>query len=81
MSAHAPKPCPRCGVAVTCRVSNIAECQCSTVQLSGTQRQAIAEQYAGCLCATCLVALRDTSPTHTALPGTTSNVPPTDPLP
>jgi hypothetical protein len=58
MPAHETKKCPRCTRPFECKVGNIAECQCSQVQLSYEERAFIEEKYVDCLCGQCLQALQ-----------------------
>ena len=49
--------CPRCGANFHCGVGDDAPCACSQVELSPTQRRALALLYPGCLCVACLRAI------------------------
>ncbi len=55
---HGQVSCPRCQHLFECRVGSINLCSCQTVVLSEAQRQYIDEQFTGCLCTNCLLALR-----------------------
>jgi hypothetical protein len=44
---------------VECKANAYAKCRCSTVQLNLNEVQYIAENYEGCMCADCLVALKE----------------------
>ncbi len=50
--------CPRYHQLIECRVGSINLCQCQGVVLNQAQRQYIDDQFTGCLCADCLLALR-----------------------
>jgi Cysteine-rich CWC len=68
MSQHPPsqlpppqaesKLCPRCQAPFECRVGNIAECQCSGIQLTAEDKAFIASNYTDCLCRDCLLAIK-----------------------
>ncbi|MEM9981226.1 MAG: cysteine-rich CWC family protein [Bacteroidota bacterium] len=58
MSLHEEKFCPRCNAKFECKVGNISQCQCTTVQLSSKEQQFMADQYDDCLCAKCLEAMK-----------------------
>ncbi len=49
--------CPRCGAGFHCGVADAAPCACSTLTLDETTLAALRQQYSGCLCLACLVAL------------------------
>lgn len=51
--------CERCGLRIECKANNYTQCQCAQVQLSLNETQYISESYDGCLCAACLIALRE----------------------
>ncbi|MBV9989109.1 MAG: cysteine-rich CWC family protein [Chitinophagaceae bacterium] len=58
MPHHENKKCPRCNRVFECKVGNIAECQCSSLQLTYEERVFIEGQYLDCLCAKCLETLQ-----------------------
>lgn len=58
-SKHEQKRCPRCGRLFVCKVSNIAQCDCSRVTLSKEVSEFIAGRYGECLCLTCLRILSE----------------------
>jgi hypothetical protein len=64
MPQHENKKCPRCNRSFECKVGNIAECQCSKVNLSYEERVFIENKYLDCLCGQCLQALRFESKLH-----------------
>jgi hypothetical protein len=55
---HETKLCPRCNASFECKSGSILLCQCQTVVLSAEQLEYINLQYADCLCAKCLLAVR-----------------------
>ncbi|WP_461107737.1 cysteine-rich CWC family protein [Spirosoma koreense] len=55
---HDQVVCPCCRTVFECKVGSIDLCQCTAVQLTGSQRQYIGERFSGCLCAGCLLALQ-----------------------
>ncbi|MCH5718582.1 cysteine-rich CWC family protein [Niabella hibiscisoli] len=42
-----------------CKAGSIQLCHCSSVALTQTERAWISRQYTGCLCAGCLVLLKE----------------------
>ena len=59
MCLHETKYCPRCTKAFECKAGNIAQCQCSGVQLTTEQRAFIEQRYTDCLCNDCLQQLQN----------------------
>ena len=51
---HEEKYCPRCSATFTCKVGDMANCQCSEVQLSAETPLFLAKTNRDCLCKTCL---------------------------
>jgi hypothetical protein len=51
--------CQRCQQSFVCNPSNIAQCNCSKIELSFEETQYIAKQYSNCVCNTCLLHLKD----------------------
>ncbi len=51
--------CERCGANIECKANAFAKCQCSTVQLNLNEVQYISEHYEGCMCAKCLLELKE----------------------
>jgi hypothetical protein len=64
MPQHENKKCPRCNRFFECKVGNIAECQCSKVNLSYEERVFIENKYLDCLCGQCLQALQFENKLH-----------------
>ena len=58
MPNHETKKCPRCARNFECKVGNIAECQCSIVQLTYEERVFIEDKFIDCLCGQCLETLQ-----------------------
>ncbi|WP_345232431.1 cysteine-rich CWC family protein [Olivibacter ginsenosidimutans] len=50
--------CERCGTAIECRANSYTKCQCSVVELSINEMQYISETFDSCLCANCLMELK-----------------------
>lgn len=48
------KECPLCHTTFTCQAGDIEHCQCSTVTLTASQREALQKQANDCVCNTCL---------------------------
>jgi hypothetical protein len=58
MNKHEQKYCPRCNQLFECKVGNITQCQCSTIQLTTEQLNYINTKYTDCLCAACMAEER-----------------------
>jgi hypothetical protein len=58
MPQHETKKCARCTRDFECKLGNIAECQCTQVQLTHEERVYIEGKYLDCLCGQCLQALQ-----------------------
>ncbi|MFA5495590.1 MAG: cysteine-rich CWC family protein [Porticoccaceae bacterium] len=58
MPRHEIIQCPRCHKAFECKLGSISICHCSSVTLTGQQRERIAEQWNSCLCHACLLAIQ-----------------------
>lgn len=61
MPLHEEKACPRCQQSFQCKVGDIANCQCSRLQLTHEERVHIEQKYNDCLCIRCLHELKDKS--------------------
>lgn len=59
MKRNENRHCQCCGVSLECKSGAVKLCQCQTVVLSAEQLEFIGSRYHDCLCATCLIALRD----------------------
>lgn len=55
---HEEINCDRCGARFECKANAYIKCQCSAVQLTLNETQYISEQYDSCLCANCLLELK-----------------------
>lgn len=55
------KLCTRCQTTFECLVESIHLCQCSAVELSDSEQEYINSQYADCLCAACIMDLKNES--------------------
>jgi hypothetical protein len=62
--------CERCQSSFECKANSFTKCQCAKVQLSLNETQYVSELYDGCLCANCLLQLRDE---YNAMINTTNN--------
>jgi hypothetical protein len=51
--------CPRCQQTFICDPINIADCDCTKIQLSAEEISYIAKHYSNCVCNTCLLHLKD----------------------
>ncbi|MDB5031314.1 cysteine-rich CWC family protein [Mucilaginibacter sp.] len=58
MTKHEIISCDRCGARIECKANAYTKCQCSVVQLTLNEVQYISENYEGCMCAACLLALQ-----------------------
>ena len=58
MTKHEIICCERCGASMECKANSYTKCQCSKVQLNLNEVQYISENYEGCMCAACLIALK-----------------------
>ncbi|RYF41470.1 MAG: hypothetical protein EOO38_20675 [Cytophagaceae bacterium] len=58
-SKHEIISCNRCSKPIECKANTYTQCQCSKVTLSISETEYISELYDGCLCADCLVALKN----------------------
>lgn len=54
---HEHKACPRCGNGFTCKVGDVANCQCNAVKLNKEAYDFISKKYEDCLCSNCLAEL------------------------
>lgn len=52
------KSCPCCGNDFECKADAIALCHCSSVELTEQERRYLQQNYSGCLCQTCIDALK-----------------------
>ncbi len=48
------KNCPRCQTTFECKQTDIANCQCSGIQLDSATRTYLQATYTDCLCINCL---------------------------
>jgi len=55
MDKHEEKYCPKCNIAFTCKMGDIANCQCNTVSLSEATINFLAKTNFDCLCKDCLL--------------------------
>ena len=55
---HETKVCPRCGKYFECKMGDIHNCQCSTVQLTNEAREMVGEKFEDCLCKACLLSIQ-----------------------
>ncbi|WP_256009037.1 cysteine-rich CWC family protein [Desertivirga xinjiangensis] len=58
MLKHEVIPCERCGSRIECKANSYTKCQCSKVQLNLNEVQYVSDLYEGCLCAGCLLQLK-----------------------
>lgn len=57
-SKHEIKHCPRCGKAFECKPGNITQCQCFAILLNQAELNFIKEMYDECLCANCMIRMK-----------------------
>ena len=55
------KFCPRCGQLFECIPGNITECHCYGILLTEEEKKGIEQNYKDCLCANCLLCLKNGS--------------------
>ncbi len=55
---HEIKHCPKCGKSFECKPGNITQCQCFAVQLNNAEMMFIKEIYDDCLCADCIIKMK-----------------------
>ncbi|RFS15583.1 cysteine-rich CWC family protein [Emticicia sp. C21] len=55
---YSAQACPRCHQSFACKATHIGTCQCMAISLSKEQSAFINQQYATCLCISCLHDLR-----------------------
>jgi len=58
MSKHEIISCERCKKRIECKANSYTKCQCSVVQLNLNEVQYVSELYEGCICANCLIELK-----------------------
>ena len=59
MPLHEEKVCERCSNKFECKPGDINHCQCNFIELTLEERCFIEERYNDCLCAGCLVQLKN----------------------
>jgi hypothetical protein len=59
MNKHEIIPCERCGLRIECKANAYTKCQCSAVKLDLNEVQFVSESFDGCLCAACLMDLKN----------------------
>jgi len=59
MTKHEIISCERCSARIECRSNAYTRCQCNTVQLTPDEIEFIGESHDGCLCASCLLELKN----------------------
>ncbi|HEY0772041.1 MAG TPA: cysteine-rich CWC family protein [Sphingobacteriaceae bacterium] len=56
---HEIIPCGRCGKRIECKANSFTKCQCVEVRLNINETQYISELFQGCVCAACLLELKE----------------------
>ncbi|HEX3386927.1 MAG TPA: cysteine-rich CWC family protein [Mucilaginibacter sp.] len=56
---HEVISCERCRSSFECKANAVTKCQCTAVHLTLNETQFISEMYDGCLCAGCLLMLKN----------------------
>jgi len=51
--------CERCRAQFECKANSFTKCQCAKVTLTLNETQYVSENYEGCLCAECLVVVKE----------------------
>ena len=59
MPEHETKACPRCNIKFECKVGDVMHCQCNNIELSIEEKSFIESRYNDCLCADCLLQLKN----------------------
>ena len=59
MNKHEEKYCPKCQQPFLCKVGDIANCQCRSVQLTAEADAFLAKTYFDCLCKDCLEKINE----------------------
>ncbi len=59
MPSHEVKTCSRCNNVFECKAGDISNCQCRHVELTAEERAFIEDRYNDCLCANCLLQLKN----------------------
>jgi len=59
MPLHELKICERCNNTFECKAGDITHCQCTGIQLTVEERAFIEDRYADCVCANCLLQLKN----------------------
>lgn len=59
MTKHEIIPCERCGKRIECKANSFTKCQCSCIQLNLNEVQYVSENWEGCMCAACLLELKE----------------------
>ncbi|MEO6819695.1 MAG: cysteine-rich CWC family protein [Ginsengibacter sp.] len=54
MDKHEEKYCPKCNNTFTCKMGDIANCQCNAIQISENTTQFLENAFYDCLCKSCL---------------------------
>jgi hypothetical protein len=57
MYKHEEKYCPKCNAMFICKVGDIANCQCTTLQLSDETKSFLSKTHFDCLCKNCLTKI------------------------
>jgi hypothetical protein len=57
MDKHEEKYCPKCNNAFICKMGNIANCQCNTVEITKATNDFLSHTYFDCLCKDCLAKI------------------------
>ncbi|MFK8046454.1 MAG: cysteine-rich CWC family protein [Crocinitomicaceae bacterium] len=52
------KVCEKCKNIIDCKVNDIANCQCSSANLTKTEIKLINKRYKNCLCLSCLLKVQ-----------------------
>ena len=75
MEKHEEKSCPKCDASFECKMGDIVNCQCNSVQLNADTISFLSQTYFDCLCKNCLAEIEHdvnsskkyNFPTHSAM--------------
>lgn len=57
MEKHEEKHCPKCNIPFTCKMGDIANCQCNSVHIGEATIKFLTQSFYDCLCKDCLAKI------------------------
>ena len=57
MDKHEEKCCPKCQSIFVCKIGDIANCQCNTIEISEAAKEFLSQTNFDCLCKDCLAKI------------------------